>query len=157
MQIIAHKLMKKNTGFTLIEVIIYLALFSIVIGGGMVATYQIIQSKDSGANHVIMEDEANFLLRKINWALTGATPPISPLPASTLTVSKSGTNYTFDLNSNNLRLNNIVLNSSSIKVSNLSFTSPGTNGITTSFTLETMQEGRKVTQPFSTTKYLRSN
>ncbi len=142
-------------GFTLIEVIIYIALFSIVIGGGMIAAYEIIQSTDSGTNHVIVEEEANFLLRKINWALSGATSPLSSLPASSLTVTKSGTPYIFDLNSNNLRINNIILNSSSIKVSNLTFSSPGSNGVTTSFTLTTQQNGKNITESFFTTKYLR--
>jgi len=147
---------KKKSGFTLIEVIIYIALFSIIIGGGIVATYEIIQSTDSGTNHVVLQEEANFLLRKINWALTGAT---SFTLGSSLSIVKDGDIYIFDLNSGNMRVTKTgvtsILNSSSISVSNLAFTLTGTNGITTTFTLTTAQNGRNTTQDFSTTKYLR--
>lgn len=146
---------KNNSGFTLIEVIIYIALFAIVVGGGMVATYQIISGTDAGTNHVILQEEANFLLHKIDWAMTGATS-FSSLPSSSLIISKSGSTFKFDLDLNkNIRLNSTILNSSSIVVSNLSFTSPDTNGVTTTFTLTTAQNGRTTTQNFSTTKYLR--
>lgn len=148
--------MAKKTGFTLIEIIIYIALFSIVIGGGMVATYSIIQSTDNGTNHVILQEEANFLLRKINWALTGA---ISFTIGSNLSIAKDGTTLVFDLNSGNMRLTKggviSILNSSSISVSNLTFTPVGANGITTTFTLTTVQNGRNTSQDYSTTKYLR--
>ncbi len=147
---------KNNSGFTLIEVIVYIALFSIIIGGGMIAVYEVIQSTDAGTNHVTMEEEANFLLRKINWALTGAT---SFTTGSSLSIIKSGSTYVFDLNSGNLQLTDggtiYILNSSSISVSSLSYNSIGSNGVTTSFTLKTIQNGRNVTESFSTTKYLR--
>ena len=38
----------------------------------MVATYQIIQSTDASTNQIILQEEANFLLRKIDAAITGA-------------------------------------------------------------------------------------
>ncbi len=150
--------MKK--GFTLIEVIIYLALFSIVIGGGMVATYQILGSSNSSSNQVILQEEANFLLRKIDWGMTGATVATPATIPPSLTITKAGyPTLKFDLNSTNLRLTRgaglpLSLNSSSISVSGLSFIAIG-NGITTQFTLTTVQDGRNVSQTFSTTKYLR--
>jgi len=148
--------LKKDSGFTLIEVIIYIGLFSVIIGGGMVATYGIIQSTDNGSNHVILQEEANFLLRKVNWALTGAE---SFTTGSSLSIVKDGITLVFDLDSENMRLTKAsvtsILNSSSISVSNLTFTTVKTNGITTSFTLTTAQNGRNITQNFSTTKYLR--
>jgi hypothetical protein len=129
----------------------------------MVATYQIIQSSDSGTNHVILEEEANFLLRKINWALTGATDVTNT--SSTLTSTKNidgaSTVLTFNFSSPDLTLQRssgspVTLNSTSISISNLTFEETTTgNGITTAFTLTTVQNGKNVTEDFSTTKYLR--
>jgi prepilin-type N-terminal cleavage/methylation domain-containing protein len=146
-----------SKGFTLIEVLIYLALFTIVIGGGMVATYQIIQSADAGNNHIIMEEEANFLLRKINWALTGWTVPSDiTVTSSSLTINKSGGQvFTYDSTNGILNLNSVPLNSSNTKVTALTFTNSPSNSITAAFTLTTVQNGKNVTENFSTTKYLR--
>ncbi len=156
-----------NKGFTLIETIIYIALFAIVIGGGMVATYNIIESTNAGTNHVVLQEEANFLLRKINWALTGATSICST--GSKLVITKitpvscptSANLISFDLNGSNIIITKgtsspVILNSSSITVLALSFalTTIGT-GVKTQFTLTTVQNGRKASQIFSTTKYLR--
>ena len=169
------------TGFTLIESLIYLALFAIIIGGGMSATYQIIEATNSNYNHVVLQEEANFLIRKIEWALTGLdgassiTKPISssPYTDTILQVTKNGIQLTFCFVGTNLYLQtgatpctpaSPTLNSSNISVlltspNNYIFkrsvTSGKTDAITTSFTLSTVQNGRNSTESFSTTKYLR--
>lgn len=158
--------MKHHQGFTLIETIIYLALFAIIIGGGMLATYQIIEDTNATQNHIIVQEEANFLFRKIDWALTGATAVSAN--GSNLTISKpiSGilTPLTFNFSGNNLTLQRnsgapLVLNSSSIAVTAVLFTkTTGLSGapasITTDFTLTSAQNGRPATQSFSFTKML---
>jgi hypothetical protein len=155
-------LKKSELGFTIIETLIYIALFAMVIGGGLTATYQIIQSTEGDNNHVVLEEEANFLLRKINWALTGATSVTQT--SSTLTISKNinGANTTlvFNFSGNELLLTRGTgtaqpLNSSSLKLSNGAFTKVGTNGFSTAFTLTTAQNGKEATESFSTIKYLR--
>ena len=163
---------KKNAGFTLIEVIIYIGLFAIVIGGGMLATYSIIQSTSAGTNQVILQEEANFLLRKIDWALTGAIPPVNVLSATRLEVTNSSGAYTFNICGVNLTIQAgsgktcnppdapITLNSSSIAISAIPSVpvfvkTPTNNGFTTAFRLTTVQNGRNVFEDFSTTKYLR--
>ena len=70
--------MKKNNGFTLIETLIYSVLLSLIIAGSLVGVYQIISSSDKLSTKAFIEQEGNFLLRKINWALTGATVIYSP-------------------------------------------------------------------------------
>ena len=119
-------------GFTLIEVLIYSALIAMIISGSLIAVYQIIEGSDSIQNKIIMEQEANFLLSKIRWALTGATAiniPTIGLASSTLSINKA--NYSenpivFDLNSNNLRIkqgsgNPAILNNQNIAINNLIF------------------------------------
>lgn len=152
------------TGFTLIEALLYIALFAIVIGGGMVATYQIIQATDASINQTILQEEANFLLRKVNWALTGATAiTVNPSTLQTTKlISDVSTQLTFALTGTNITLRRgsnspVILNSSSIQAKNLLFSniSGSPHGVATSFTLTTAQNGRAATQNFKTTKYLR--
>ena len=150
--------MIKQKGFTLIESIIYIALFSIIIGGGLVATYQIIQSVEASQNHVILQGEANFLFRKIQWALTGATAVDSP-NTYTLNITK-GSTLIFTKNGENLTLNGTTLNSSSIIVNLFSITKVTGSGarpdsVIVNFTLSTFQNGKVASQSFSMTKYLR--
>ncbi len=143
-------------GFTLIETIIYLALFTIIIGGGMVATYQVIQSTAASTNHVAMEEEANFLLRKISWAMVGGRTLSIAGGGTLLTITTyDGTSlaFSYDTIGQTIKLNSTVLNSSSVKVTALSFTAAGTNGVTTAFTLTTVQNGKPVTEDFSATQY----
>jgi len=156
-----------QAGFTLIETILYLALFAIVIGGGMAAAYNIIQTTDANSNHVILQEEANFLFRKIDWALTGVTAITANTSTLVTTKPISGvsTQLTFALSVNTITLQRgtgtaVVLNSASIAVSALSFTkTAGGNGkpdsVTAAFSLITAQNGRGASQDFSLTKYLR--
>ncbi len=150
--------------FTLIETIIYLALFTIIIGGGMVATYQIIESSSDTYHHLELQEEANFLLAKIDWALVGATSVNAN--GSALVISKFingiSTQLLFATNENNLTLqiNSAapeILNASSIGVANVSFTrNAGANGqpdcITTSFDLITIGQENNASENFSFTK-----
>ena len=62
-----------NKGITLIEVLLYIALFAIIIGGTMTAVYQIIESTNDTNTKVIALEEGNFLQRKIEVELTGAS------------------------------------------------------------------------------------
>ncbi len=156
--------MTKNRGFTLIEVIIYLALFSVIIGGAMSGVYQLVQSNDANAQKIIVEQEGNFLLRKIDWALSNVanvTVPAEAASGQTLKIDK--VNYTqnpieFNLAGSNLELKKgggsaVALNSSYTLLSDLLFEHLPPSGakpaaIKTSFKLNG--------QSFSTTKYFRN-
>jgi|SRR3989344_3567692 len=153
--------MKNQKGFTLIESIIYLALFTIIIGGGLVATYQIIQGAEGAVNHVTLQGEANFLFRKIDWALTGATFITAPYTFQ-LDVTKGGS-LTFTQADGNITLDRgsgpVILNSSSIVVNFLNFQVVEESGkpkkVIVDFTLSTFQSGKVASQAFTMTKYLR--
>ena len=150
-------------GFTLIEILIYSALIAMIISGSLIAVYQIIEGSASIQNKIITEQEANFLLSKIKWALTGATTiniPTVGLASSTLSINKA--NYSenpivFDLNSNNLRIkqgagNPAILNSQNVAINNLIFEHLATSG--------SGPEGLKINitinnKLFATTIYLR--
>ncbi len=152
----------KNEGFTLIETIIYTALFSLIIGLVVGAVYNIIEGSEDLQKNIIVDAEAHFLIRKIEWALAGVVAinsPASGLTGTSLSVNKI--NYAqnpvvFDLDSNNLRVKKglaspVILNGA-VTISDLQF--------------EHLAKGLyrpaavKVTfkvngEPFSTTIYLR--
>ena len=91
------KTIKTRTGFTLIETLIYIALFSIIMVSGFVTAYQLIQGTDSLNSKTVTEEEVNFVLRKIDWALTGISSITRPSAGilqytDTLTTIKYGGN-----------------------------------------------------------------
>lgn len=67
------KTISNKKGFTLIETIIYVAIFSVIISGAIVGAYNLIEGSRRNTNIAQVEEEGTFLIRKINWALTGAT------------------------------------------------------------------------------------
>ena len=144
--------MSRADGFTLIEVLVYLALFAVIIGGGMVAVYQIIESTNKTNDKVVIQEDANFLLRKLDWALTGAKPSdISNVTATTIRVNKLLVgNLDFDLSGDNLTLNSNPLNSSFVKVGQATgidvFANPSSEIVQFTFTVNG--------QRFDETKYL---
>ena len=158
----------KNQGFTLIEALIYLALFAVIIGGISMVAYALVESTGSSQTRISIQEEAGFLLGKLDWALTGAQT--ITVTASTLTVNKynfGGSNpLIFDLNAGKVRLKTasaaaVNLNNDDITVSVLSFTDiPAAagkpQGVTASFTVQKPSpRGEVISQSFVTTKYLR--
>ncbi|MEK7151153.1 MAG: prepilin-type N-terminal cleavage/methylation domain-containing protein [Patescibacteria group bacterium] len=84
---------KNNKGFSLIEVLIYSAIFSLMLVGVLGGVYMIIQGANQSNARLVADDEANFVLRKINWVLTGTNSinvPGAGLSGSTLSVNKAG-------------------------------------------------------------------
>ena len=158
---------KINDGFTLIETVIYIAILSIVIGGGIVSAFYIIDSGQKNKIGVNIQAEGNFLLRKIEWAMTGAAS-ISVVSPSRLSIIKDTTTgfpplqnpLVFSLVGSNLQLTRGAgmatnLNSSNVKVDSVIFTKiNGTPaGVTISFTLSAGNPPKS--QTFTVTKYLR--
>ena len=60
-------------GFTLMEVLIYIALFGIIMSGAMVATFQLVDGGTRNEQSIAIQEEGTFISRKINWALAGAS------------------------------------------------------------------------------------
>ncbi len=66
-----RELKNSTAGFTLIETLIYVAFFTMLIGTLLSITYQTIASTDQVNRKITIQQEGNFLLKKIDWALTG--------------------------------------------------------------------------------------
>lgn len=92
-----HNAMKKNRqqAFTLIEMVIYIALFSLMMTGVLLSAYQLIAGSGMTEVSVTTQEEGNFVLRKISWALTGTssvaqiTTPTSGAYASALKLTRA--------------------------------------------------------------------
>lgn len=167
--------MRKQQGFTLIEALLYLALFAILMAGAVVTAYTIFESAGRNQGKEMIQQEGDFLIAKIDWALSGAqtiiSPPLdfnAPTQSSILQVTKyDGGSVIIGLNGNDMQLQKgtdvFPLNNSDVEVSNLVFTHVASSGggvnpesLSASFILTTRTEnGMLINREFSTTKYLR--
>jgi hypothetical protein len=73
--------MKSLSGFTLIEAIIYLAIFSILIGGGIASAFYLFEAAAYGGTYAHLSEESDFMLEKIGWALRRADAVTAPTPS----------------------------------------------------------------------------
>lgn len=77
-----------NKGFTLLETIIYLALFSVLMSGALTAVYSLLQSGTQNLAAISIQEEGMFINRKLSWALGGATAVTTP-DSHTLIITRS--------------------------------------------------------------------
>lgn len=163
----------KRSGFTLIEVLIYIVLFSIIVSGTILVFYQLLRSQAQNKSRSEVESEANFLMTKIAWALSGAQTINSPAPGATSTsLSVSKYNFAqnplvFDVSSGTLRLSRgggtpAALNNSAVQVSSVAFghiAASGTapEGVQTTLTVSSLLAGLPVvaSSTLENTIYLR--
>ena len=130
----SHRPREASRGFTLIETLVYLGLLSFLIIGILASSYYIIQGSNKVREKIMVETEADFLLKKISWAISGL-PTITAPSIGTTGLSLTAINshispnpFTFDLDSatGQLRMTHgsgpaKPLNSVNVAVSNLSF------------------------------------
>lgn len=87
------KCQTSKSGFTLLDTMIYAALFAVTIGSVLVVVYQIIEGRFRLLARVELVEETNFLMRKIEWALAGldvVNQPAANATGTTLSVNKLG-------------------------------------------------------------------
>lgn len=152
---------KHNKGFTLIEVIIYIALFSLLIGTAFVTAYQLIENSNKLSVKNTTQEEGNFVLRKLNWALTGAST--FSISSSELTVNKfNGATVKIKLgsgaNAGKILMNDtglfVPITTDNVEVTDLQFQQVGTYpaGISVVIKIKTLNTAAV---DFMITKYLR--
>ena len=81
--------LQKNTGFTLIETVIYIGLFAILMGGALTSVYAVIEGNNRNQNKAMVQEEGAFILGKIDWALTGVSSVSVDNTGKILTITKS--------------------------------------------------------------------
>ncbi|MBI5470120.1 prepilin-type N-terminal cleavage/methylation domain-containing protein [Candidatus Kaiserbacteria bacterium] len=154
-----------SAGITLIETLVYLALFTIVIGGLLASAYAFFESGGRNQTKAMMQLEQDFLASKINWALDGAESVAVPSAARlsvTMRDASEGNPVQICLAGSDMRLSvggvtcasAETLNNSNVRISNLVF-------IRTQARLEvgfiisaTTSNGMIISQTASTTRYL---
>lgn len=171
---IKNKISKiKNTklgskGFTLIELIIFMGVFSVL----MLALFQLFTAifdvqLESTSTSVIAQD-GRYILNKLTYDIENATSVVAPNAGSqsaTLKITDGMTTYTYSLDSGNLVLNNSALgttdqlNSVNSTITSLNFLrlsdtkGQNTNTITITFTLnsKTVKRSGAVSDTFNFT------
>jgi type II secretory pathway pseudopilin PulG len=175
---------KSSTGFTLIETLIYIALFGMLIGGAFTGVYTVIESTGRTQTRIMMQQEGNFLLAKIQRALSGAQAIDQPVLGSSGSILSLARIMDFDENDqpitssiiislsgagielsypNKPAPNTFALNNSNSVISNLAFdhTVISGNGLQPEklilrFTLSARtSSGVMLSQDFSETTYLK--
>lgn len=157
-------------GFTLIETLVYLALFTLIIGGFVAAAYMLFETSDRNQTKAMMQEEANFLVGKLNWVMSGmqsVTTPLIVAPAttasdSTLIVTKyDGSAFTVFRSGADMQLNGETLNNSNVTISKLVFIHTYAGGanpesIEAGFTISAKTPtGSTISEIASTTRYIR--
>lgn len=157
--------MNHNRGFTLIETLVYLALFALIIGGMVIAAYMLFETSDRYQTRAMMQEEANFVMAKIMRTLNDAREICSPAvgtPGASLTIASYGGScgdFTVSLASGDVLLNGNILNSTNVEVDQLLFThvsGTNTDGLQIDLTVSAVTPtGRPITSSVSTTRYIR--
>ncbi len=139
-------------GFTLIETLVYLAIFSLVIGGIVCATNLLLQSGGKVQTNAMLLQEEQFLMATFERAVGQSTS--ASVSSGVLSLSGS---HTMRLNGTDLELNNVPLNNTNVRVTRALFTVSGSPvGVTADITLEANAPGGQlISYSASTTKYLR--
>jgi len=122
-----NKCLNNRAGVTLIEVLIYITLFVLLIGTLLGVAYQTLASTGQISKNIAFAQEGDFILRKIGWALDGASAvTLGPKPSDVLMARFSGPSaVAFSQNGNFIYLNSgagaVALNSQNVIASNLVF------------------------------------
>ena len=77
-----------SRGFTLIETIIYIALFAVLMSGAMMGAYNLLEGGGRNKTAIGIQEEGTFMNRKVNWALTGASAVSASADGTTLTITR---------------------------------------------------------------------
>ena len=119
-------------GFTLLEIVIYMGLLTLVISGALMATYELLRSQTSLGNEVLIGSEGDFLIKKIEWTLGEISQVNYPSPGSSgnyLSINKldySQNPIVIDQFNGAMRIKKgsgdfVVISNSWVNVSSLSF------------------------------------
>jgi len=160
-------------GSTLIELIVYLALFSVIMGGAVISVHSMAETSGNNETKVMMLAEGLFLQAKIQWALSNVDVVYNPVTNSIcttgcslsikkqnpdrrlMTLSHEGNNAVISYDGGAKK----ILNSSNIVVSDFSITNTdegdGKNSIVINFNLFTKDpRGAQVSSSFSVIEYV---
>lgn len=149
-----------DRGFTLIETLVYLALFTLMIGGLVISAYALFESNDRNQTKAMLQEEANFVMAKIVRTLDNAASA-SVSGGSMLTVTKYDlTTVVVSTTSSNVFIGGSRLNNENVTIDDLLFVRSGGGSAPESVEISITASARTpkgmiVTQSASTTRYIR--
>lgn len=112
---------KFTTGFTLLEMIIYIALFSIMIGGLIMTSFLLVQNSYKTENQITIQGEINFVLKKIDWVINQAKDINLPTSNILLATKDNGDNIEIKHENNKITLNGDDITTINVRVDKLIF------------------------------------
>lgn len=149
-------------GFTLIETLVYIALLGLLMTGAVMTSYQLLQGSITTSTKTTVQDEGDFVLRKVKWALSNASSASGS--GSNLTVTRyDGDSVSFRLNGTSIEVRETspAISYTPITTSNVSVTSlvfvvsaGSPKSVTVTATMKTAN-GTDTPLPFSFTRYIR--
>ncbi len=77
----------KTRGFTLLEVIIYLTLFSLLMTGILQTVFVVLETTATYQKKIAVIAESTFLNRKFTWVLAGATE-VNVVSSTTVVITR---------------------------------------------------------------------
>ena len=86
-----------NSGFTLIETLIYIGLLSVIIAASLGVANQIIIGSEKNSVRLMTQAEADFVLRKLDYALAGVK--LSQVAGGSTLSIVAGSGFCFSFNS----------------------------------------------------------
>lgn len=155
--------MKNREGFTLIEILIYIGIFSLIIGGLLLVTFGIVQGSGRLQSNVVVNEEATFVIRKLYWAFAGATGITVP-SAGRLEITNpsfpAGEDPVFELNSGKLMFGRgsgalVQLTTDDVEFSSLVFSKIVEAGKPDALRAQFTISSRSSNMSFDVIKYLR--
>ncbi len=109
-----------QSGFTLIETILYIGLFVLIMSSVILATYNMIASTDKSQFRSLIHNEAQFTIGKFQSLLNGASSVA--VNGSALTINyPNGSHKTLVLAGSKIQVDGTTLNGDIAPVSTLSF------------------------------------
>ena len=149
-----HFSLKSGAGFTLIETLIYIALFGVILGGIVISSYPLITGADKLSQRVVAESEAQFVLHKIAWAVS-YSPVSSITGGSTLSINfTAGSPITFTQAAGVITMNGSALSASRVNFSSFSVTpstllAPVVGNAPRQFTVSFTADGEAFSQTYN--------
>jgi prepilin-type N-terminal cleavage/methylation domain-containing protein len=161
-------------GFTLIEMIVYVALLTLVMGGTLAATYELLSGQGRASGHNTTEEEGSFVLGKFAFAMgqitATSTPSIGSPNTHTLDITTTSGPFKLCLINSAIRMSTTstcsassgeALTTSNVRVTGLDFiylpaVGSGPDGIVASTTLVASTTAPALQgETFRMTRYLR--
>src|SRR4051794_9129495 len=111
----------RQRGFTLIETLIYLALFALIITGIVSAAYMLFETGDRNQAKSMLQDEKDFLSARIDYALVG-TKVASVAGTSLTAVKYDASSVTIAQSSGGITIAGNRMNNTDTTISDTQFT-----------------------------------